>query len=316
MRVALQLIVWTAVLGCGGDGPQSGADPLVEAGLYEDIESERLADGVRAYEPEYALWSDGASKRRYLFLPPGARIDTSDMNGWVFPIGTRAFKEFTRDGVRVETRMMAKQDDGRWEMVAFAWNEAGTATRRVTEGATNALGTGHDVPSRDECESCHERSADVLLGVSALQLDHDRGGLDLATLEAEGSLTDPPAGPYTPPGDAATRDALGYLHANCGNCHNDGLDFNPVRLWLTVESLDRVEDTPMYRTTVDRPTEVDPPLDGTDATTVVVRGDPDASLLYVRMARRGPDSGAMPPIGTELTDDAGRAAVAELIRGL
>ena len=49
-----------------------------------------------------------------LDVPEGEQIDTSDMNEWRFPAGTKLFKEL-RDGVRVETRLMLKTgagDDG------------------------------------------------------------------------------------------------------------------------------------------------------------------------------------------------------------
>jgi hypothetical protein len=103
-----------------------------------------------------------------------------------------------------------------------------------------------------------------------------------------------------PPGDDATVEALGYLHANCGGCHNERNDWNPLRLWLTVGDLDDPASTPTYTTTIDRATESDP-VAGLDTTTIVVPGDPDASMLYLRAAHRG--EGAMPPIGTEDADE-------------
>src|SRR5262245_30688341 len=81
---------------------------LSETGLFADVARESLAPDIIAYAPRFQLWSDGADKRRWLWLPPGARIDTSDMDSWVFPVGTKFWKEFTRDGVRVETRLLEK----------------------------------------------------------------------------------------------------------------------------------------------------------------------------------------------------------------
>src|SRR5262245_7866666 len=66
---------------------------LSETGLFADIGRETLAPGVVAYAPRFQLWSDGAEKRRWLWLPPGTRIDTSDMDSWVFPVGTKLWKE-------------------------------------------------------------------------------------------------------------------------------------------------------------------------------------------------------------------------------
>ena len=97
---------------------------LSEAGLFSNMATEVLAPGVLPFEPQFKLWSDGAAKRRWIFIPPGAAIDTSDMNQWRFPMGTKLFKEFTRDGVRVETRILMKTglDDESWSGSAYIWN--------------------------------------------------------------------------------------------------------------------------------------------------------------------------------------------------
>src|SRR5688572_7672014 len=74
---------------------------LSETGLYADIGSEALADDVVAFAPQFELWSDGAEKKRWIWLPEGALIGTEDMDAWVLPEGTKLWKEFHRDGVRV-----------------------------------------------------------------------------------------------------------------------------------------------------------------------------------------------------------------------
>src|SRR5262245_20803994 len=68
---------------------------LSETGLYRDIATRGLAAGVISYDVRYELWSDGAEKQRYLYLPPGTQIDSSDMDGWRFPIGTKVWKTFS-----------------------------------------------------------------------------------------------------------------------------------------------------------------------------------------------------------------------------
>src|SRR5262249_41349777 len=67
-------------------------------GLYASILDRRLSPGVIQYKPQYELWSDGAQKARYALFPAGQKIDTSSMNRWVFPVGTKFWKEFRRDG--------------------------------------------------------------------------------------------------------------------------------------------------------------------------------------------------------------------------
>ena len=50
---------------------------LACAGLYKDVEDKDLADGMREFTPAVPLWSDGAEKARWIYLPPGTRIDNS-----------------------------------------------------------------------------------------------------------------------------------------------------------------------------------------------------------------------------------------------
>lgn len=291
---------------------------LAETGLYADPANETLAPGVQPYEPEFALWSDSAEKKRYLYLPPGAQIDTSDMDGWVFPVGTKAWKEFTRDGTRVETRLLEKREDG-WFVMAYAWNAAQTEAVIMENGEKNANGTQHDIPNAADCGSCHDGAADRLLGVSAIQLSHDRAGLNLTQLIAAGQLSQPPSGNFVIPGSPEARAALGALHANCGSCHNPrglGLDrAKDLLLWLTVDSLSAgtVEATTTYRTTVSQPVQ-SKELPG--VTQLIVPGQPDQSGLLLRQSVPRTDKLTMPPLASELSDTATTTAVSAWILAL
>src|ERR1700722_12127427 len=77
-------------------------------GLYSDITTGTLARAVRAYAPAVPLWADGSTKERWIYLPPGQKIDTTDPSEWTFPVGTRVWKQFSRGGHRVETRFFEK----------------------------------------------------------------------------------------------------------------------------------------------------------------------------------------------------------------
>jgi mono/diheme cytochrome c family protein len=290
-----------------------GYPPLLsETGLFADIASETLGPGVRPFQPQYVLWSDGATKRRWVFLPDGAKIDTSDMDFWRFPVGTKVWKEFTVDNKRIETRMLHKAgpDPADWVMIAYAWKDDRSDAVATPAGIQNAMGTPHDIPPQDACQFCHGNMKDRLLGFSALQLSHDLPGVTLSTLMQEGRLTDPPAAPFTLPGDAVARTALGYLHANCGDCHNPSSGvFASVdmQLWESTKTLDTVFDTTAYRTAVDEPT----PGAAVDR---IVPGHPERSMVYVRMDTRG--NGQMPPLATEIVDTTGLAHIGDWIRAL
>ena len=298
----------------GPDADLSMPATLEETGLYSDFANEIVAAGVEEYTPQFLLWSDGATKRRWLYLPPGSKIDTGDMDFWMFPKGTKIWKEFTRGGTRVETRLLMKNGDAStdWFMMAYAWNADQTQAVAVPFGAQDVLETSHDIPEPSDCEKCHDRMPDIGLGVSAIQLSHDGDGLTLSDLIANDRLTDPPAGNFTIPGDAVASAALGYLHANCGNCHNDNADIPKIamRLWLTVDDLGTVEETPVYQTAVG----VAPARVIVDVTSIIEPGDVDASAVHVRMNDRGPIG--MPPLASEDVDSAGVATVDAWINAL
>src|SRR5688572_31331042 len=74
---------------------------LSRTGLYSDVASRKLADGVMEFEPRYPLWSDEAEKHRFIYLPPERQIDSANPDRWNFPAGTRLWKEFVQHGVLV-----------------------------------------------------------------------------------------------------------------------------------------------------------------------------------------------------------------------
>ncbi|HVV84765.1 MAG TPA: hypothetical protein VHE35_16985 [Kofleriaceae bacterium] len=298
---------------------------LSETGLYADIAAKTIAPGVVAFTPRWPLWSDDADKHRWIQLPPGSHIDTSSMDHWSFPTGTKVWKEFVRGGRRVETRLLEKigptDDADDWFMMSFAWDAGEHDAVAAPDGVDDPVGHD-DIPAQAACKACHRntRVPSVIIGFSALQLDTApaiAGQPSLATLVADGRLSDPPAGtmPYfpLPAGDPLAAAAFGYMHANCGNCHNpqsDVVDAVPVVLRLPVGELASWATTPTYLTTVDRPLGAGAP----GATAVVEPGVPDTSALYLRVTSTG--SIRMPPLGREVVDPTGSEAIRAWIASL
>lgn len=309
------LVAAFALAGCDDELPVVPTNPtdpatLIESGLCTDARCERFAADVHEFAPRFALYANGADKRRWISLPEGTQIDTSDMDFWRFPVGTRLWKEFTRDGVRVETRYITKlgEDDatpGAWLYRSFAWNAAQDETTRAPDaGVRDANGTLHDIPSRSECQGCHENVPNRVLGFGAMSLD-GASPLGVAELVAMEALTAPPAEatPYfTLPGTEVDRAAFGYLHANCGGCHNPHsrvhLD-TPMELRLTT-TIATLADVPARRTTVDVPGIV-----GGLVGPIVLPGDPDNSVMMIR-TRSSEVPTKMPALGTEMVDPVGQ----------
>lgn len=277
---------------------------LSETGLYADIAARQVADDALPYTPRNALWSDGADKQRWLRLPAGSVIDTTDADDWRFPVGATFWKEFALDGVVLETRVLTRTGagDADWAAVAYVWE--GDDAIATPEGATDVAGTAHDVPDAASCFGCHGGRKSRVLGVSAVQLPEV--GVDGVGLEdLRGTWLDASVEAVDPPGDTTAQAALGYLHANCSHCHNqirpdrvgarcydpeNDLDFH-----LPGTAVASVDDTPAIQSAVDHG---------------IKRGDADASEIIHRMSARGDLFGAgMPPLGTEVVDDEGIAAL-------
>jgi hypothetical protein len=278
-----------------------GPKLLSQTGLYASrSSSHELQPGVTPYTPQFQLWSDGASKRRFIWLPPGAQIDTRDPDAWQFPAGTKLWKEFSVDGKRIETRYLEKLGPGPddWLALPFVWRAQQDDAVVASTGASDALGTGHDVPAARDCMGCHGGTASRVLGFSAIQLNRTApaGEWSVARLAADGVITDPVVLADVP-GDADTRRALGYLHANCGHCHNqqrpaersDGRCYNPRRdfdLSLRVDQLADIRRTGVFATAMHE---------------VIEPGKPRSSVLYKR-AHGSFFRPRMPPLATEQLD--------------
>jgi hypothetical protein len=316
---------WAFALGCAAAAcseAHTDERALSTQGLYSDFNARRVVPEAIEYEPDFTLWSDGVQKRRWLILPESAVIDTSDMEHWQFPVGTKVFKEFGLYGTLLETRLVERvADTGRFEvdykLATYVWDDVQFDAHETAAGVQNARGTDHNVPEQKQCRLCHRGEPGAVLGISALQLS--RSGL-LQTLTDRMLLSNGPERRFSIPGDEVVAEAAGYMHANCGHCHSEtGQSQSDMRLRLSLTELDGpVEGTALYRTTLgqritewkDRPARFQ---------FRVVPGDPERSALYHRMAQRGDEEPApeqMPPLATERTHPAGLALIKAWIASL
>ncbi len=289
---------------------QAPATNLLCTGLYAEIASKQLAPGVEAYAPALALWSDGAEKQRWISLPPGQVIDNSDANEWIFPVGTRVWKEFSRAGRRIETRLWQKTDSDYWVSATYAWNNDESAAVR-SGGGDIPLGNGtYHIPTSDECTDCHRGRSDRILGFEQVLLGiAGATGLTLERLIAEKRLSNPPKSTSLLIGDDGTglaAPALAWLHVNCGTtCHNQNSNAKAwstglfLRLDPTLLDGRSVNDFDALKTTIGV-TAVTPAWQGQ---TRILPHDPARSLLFYLITHRG-TSQQMPPIASNVVDQA------------
>ena len=328
-RLALAAGLMLAIGWASGD---SGAPQrLSETGLYAAGRPGLIDPANRAFSPQYPLWSDGAAKARWIYLPPGTSIDTTDPGEWTFPVGTRFWKEFTFGGRKIETRFIWRASAGRWVFATYVWNEEqNDAVLAPDEGVRGVVEVGagrrHDIPGANDCRACHGSARPGPLGFNALQLSTDRdpnaihgepltpGMITLATLAADRLLSparpellaDPPRIRTSSP---RTRAALGYFASNCGTCHNPGGETSftgPSLKHTDLADGDAVAKALMgYATRWQVPGQP-------DGASFMLSGETDASAMLARMRSRRPSS-QMPPLGTNLRDEKAIDAIAKWI---
>jgi hypothetical protein len=333
------LVLLLTGLGAGGaraEPARALPQHLRDTGLFVEGSMIDVRPDVMPFSPQYPLWSDGATKRRWIWLPPGTRIDAAQADAWDFPRGTRLWKEFSH-GDAIETRYIERGMDGEWRFGSYVWNADGTdAVLADPDGIRDLAAAGapngrYTIPAVDDCRACHEGAPVPVLGFSALQLSPDRDPLaphaertanavDLNVLVSRGVLKNLSAALIAKPPrieaqSPAERAALGYLHGNCGNCHNDE---GPLAV-LEMTLAQRVAAPPgardaVKRSIVDVPSQFRAQGAPRDADRVEP-GRLDASVLAMRMGSRDPLQ-QMPPLGTQAVDAEALSLIARWIETL
>lgn len=315
---------------CAADVQADGIQKHLDCtGLYSDFASRTVSAENRAYTPGVAFWSDGAEKSRFVYLPPGAKIDITDFDEWKFPNGTKLWKEFRLGTKRIETRLYYKSKDA-WRHTTYRWTDDETDAVRKDGGDKVPVAgkPDYEVPNAGQCNECHDGRAEPVLGFDAVSLGLSTAqGVTLATLAAEGRFNvTPPVTSLTIPNDhdGKAAPALGWLHANCGACHNASptatAQFTQLFMLLRPSQLlpeagtATVQELDTYKTTVNVEStrtnfDVMPPV----TYVRIVPKDPEASLTSILSGRRAvppAEPGAdnqMPPLVTRAVDTQGHA---------
>ncbi|MDD8019409.1 MAG: hypothetical protein PHP42_13635 [Bacteroidota bacterium] len=313
-----------ALYSAGGDISSTRMPPnhLSETGLYVNINSKTIAPENLSFAPQYPLWSDGAMKKRWIYLPPKQTIDAKHIDDWVFPVGTKFWKEFSF-GKRVETRYLEKISKSSWNFATYIWNDDETEAVLVSEnGLKNyvqiAAGIRHDIPGKIDCKACHEgQGRDVVLGFNALQLSpardpnalhsepvtHDMINFNDLIRQKRISNVSKRFIDKPPMIEAATpreRAALGYLTSNCGGCHNSTDPLSSVGMFLKYK-LTNNSNQKKLSTVIGHTSKYKIPTIPGDQSFRILSGDPTRSVVTYRMGTRNPYI-QMPPLGTKIID--------------
>jgi glucose/arabinose dehydrogenase len=291
------------------DFPQS----LSQTGLFKDTPHHQVAAGVVPYSVNVPHWADEAESAHFIAIPNNGQLRFSSKRGWDAPEGTVLLQTLSRGEKRIETRMLAKQDD-EWVGYSYAWNNGQTdATLVNREGRDLLLSDGRPwrIPSRAECMMCHSRASKFTLGLTELQMNRPRdfghGPINqIEGLTRLGVLTGAELAEYRPGGKAVGRKLVdpyesqvaleprvrSYWQANCAHCHVEAGGGNATMELEWGKTLDgtQVVDIEPVHTRFGL---------GSNAR-IIAPGYPVNSVMLRRIISPGP--GRMPPIGAVSPD--------------
>ncbi|HWB81229.1 MAG TPA: PQQ-dependent sugar dehydrogenase [Nannocystaceae bacterium] len=285
---------------------------LSETGCIDTSDPDAVPEGLVAYEVALPFWSDGADKLRFVALPEGGR-GRVDRDAIAWPVGTTLVKTFAKDGIRIETRLLARHEDG-WRGYGYAWDDDGVdATLVEAERIEARAGSTWIQPGLRGCPACHTDVAGGPLGTTTPQLARtiaiDGAPIDqLAHLVAQGVIDRAPnVVPLpSPDSDAPLEEHVrAYLHVNCSPCHRE--DGTGGRAALDLRRELALADTGLCG---------DPragDLELADAK-IVAPGDPARSVLSTRLHATG--DLRMPPLATAVVDEAAAAMIDDWIQSL
>jgi uncharacterized repeat protein (TIGR03806 family) len=306
--------------------------------LFTDAGARTANAGVTPYDLNTPLWSDGALKFRYLYLPPGTRATYREDGVFDLPVGAVLIKTFAiapdmrrpSENVRfIETRLLIHRRDG-WVALPYVWNEAQTEARLSTIGAaapvqfTDAEGRAAafewSVPNTNQCKGCHDLSGEIVpIGPNARNLNRTRDYGDgpenqLAHWRAAGLIDQAPADApraadaYNSASGTLEQRARAYLDVNCAHCHNPQ---GPAHTsGLDLRSATRA---PVAWGVGKRPTAAGRGSAGMQF--AIAPGEPDQSFLLHRMQTNDPGE-MMPELGRTIRDDRAIALIRDWIAGM
>ncbi|HHZ08373.1 MAG TPA: hypothetical protein GX405_06290 [Rhizobiales bacterium] len=308
-------------------------------GFFADMAAQRPADGVVPFKLNTPLYSDGAVKMRFVFVPQGRQASYDADEVFDFPVGTALVKTFAfsadyrapdRDLRIVETRLLLHREDG-WHALAYVWNDEQTEATLKIAGARIDISTidakgvpfsfAYAVPNKNQCKGCHDLGGAISpIGPKARNINGsfpyaDGPANQLDRWTALGILAGAPASAAAPavpdfldaaaPVDARAR---AWLDVNCAHCHRAEGPASNSGLFLTWG-----ETEPVRYGVNKRPVAAGRGSGG--RLFDIAPGDPDGSILLYRVDSVEPGI-MMPELGRHLHDPAAVALLREWIAAM
>lgn len=229
-----------------------------------DLKNLNPAYGVIPYKPTSELFTDYAKKKRFIWLPKGAKANyVSDGEILNLPIGSALIKNFYYNNVQpnnttriIETRLMIRKSSG-WIFANYVWNDQQSEAFLQSNGSQtliswldedNSIQTiSYKIPSTVlDCKKCHgniDNSIVQPIGIKPQNLNShftysDGSKNQLEKLIEFGYLEDNlPQNivsivNYKDTSKSLNLRVRSYFDSNCAHCHNSGGDADHFALRL------------------------------------------------------------------------------------
>lgn len=222
------------------------------------LKDQKPALDVLPFEPASSLFTDYASKKRFVWMPKNTKA-TYNTDGKVLelPVGAALIKNFYYTNVQpgnttriIETRIMIRKQDG-WIFAEYVWNDEQTEATYNMAGSFTPISwmdeqgtiksTEYRIPNEAQCIVCHKSSVtidnelvvqNIPIGIKPQSLNwnysYSDGAANQLSKWVEVGYLEPT---FTPPSAENTtvdyRDmtkpldfrARSYVDINCAHCH-------------------------------------------------------------------------------------------------
>ena len=298
---------------------------LSEFGFFDDLRTHKPAGGVVPFALNTPLFSDGALKQRFVYVPEGTAAKYDDTEAFDFPVGTALIKTFSfpadyrepeKDVRVIETRVLLRNEQG-WQAWAYLWNNEQTDAELKIAGAKVDIATvaadgsplsfTYSVPNKNQCKACHSLSGEIEpLGPKARNLNgeflYPSGAQNQLAHWTEAGILEGAPEPGSAPAVPDWRDegrlldarARAWLDVNCAHCHRAEGPASNSGLFLTWG-----ETSPVKLGVGKRPVAAGKGSGG--RLFDIKPGDPDGSILLYRVESTEPGI-MMPELGRHIGD--------------
>ncbi len=296
--------------------------------------------GVIPYKPTSELFTDYAIKKRFIWLPKGAKATyNGDGNVLNLPVGAALIKNFYYNNVQpnnstkiIETRVMIRKSDG-WIFAEYVWDSQQSDAFLQTDGSTtpvswkdenNIIQTiDYKIPSTTlDCKRCHgvNNLTEVLpIGIKPQNLNSNYsysegtknqlnkliefGYLDNNLPASIVSVVD-----YKDTTQSLNLRVRSYFDSNCSHCHVTGGEADHFNLRFSFNQTT----TPLYMGVC--LTAEHSVVGYRDR--IVYIGDYTQSILHYRVNTTTDTNFMMPPLGRTIKHKEGVRLIEEWINSL